>query len=163
RLGQSLPALVIAAACGANLLVLCTYYTNLLRNGGTASWTDAMYPAFRAIGEMDKTAVCTVDWGLTDTLRMYAQGFFPICNAGNPLNEPEREVTLFQISQPGYVFLTHSEGNESFPGITGRFVEFAGKHGFQRYDRRVFADANGRQTVETFRFSLAVPLPANRR
>jgi len=42
RFGQTLLIAIVTVACAANLLVLSTYYTNLLRNGGTPSWTDAM-------------------------------------------------------------------------------------------------------------------------
>ncbi len=152
RFGLALFIAGVLAACGANLLVLGTYYTNLLRNGGTSSWTDAMYPAFEAIHHMDKEAVCTVDWGFLDSLRMFEQGRTQLCLTADPVNGEGRRGALFQISQPGYVFLTHTEGNESFPGVTARLVRFAESRGFSRINRRYFADSNGRNTVETFQF-----------
>ena len=118
RFGQVLLIATVTVACASNLLVLSTYYTNLLRNGGTPSWTDAMYPALRAIHRMDKTAVCAVDWGFTETVRLFERGRIPIDVVEEPVNEEKRQSTLFLISQPGNVFLTHTDGNESFPGIT---------------------------------------------
>ena len=144
----------MAVACASNLLVLGTYYTNLLRNGGTSSWTDAMYPAFDAIHNMDKEAVCTVDWGFFDTVRLFERGRTPECGVGDPVSDEDKRFDLFYISHPRYVFLTHTEGNESFPGITARFVQFAESKGFRQVNRRVFADTNGRDTVETFQLSL---------
>ena len=144
--------LVIAAACVSNLLVLSTYYTNLLRNGGTSSWTDAMYPALSAIHDMPKEAVCTIDWGFFDTVRLFERGRTPMCAAADPVNEEGRRAELWQIAHPGYVFLTHTEGNESFPGVTDRFLQFAASQGFRPVNRRVFADSNGRETVELFQF-----------
>ena len=102
---------------------------------------------------MDKTAVCTVDWGLTDTLRMFEQGRTPICVTADPVDEEGRRGALFQISQQGYVFLTNTQGSESFPGLTSRFVQFAASQGFRRVQRQVFADSNGRNSVEIFRFA----------
>ena len=69
-----------------------------------------------------------------------------------------KQSALFQVSQPGYVFLTHTAGNESFPGITARFVQFAERNGFRRIHQQVFADTNGRNTVETFQFAPAARL-----
>jgi len=151
RFGSVLLTVIVAVACAANLLVLSTYYTNLLRNGGTSSWTDAMYPALDAIHNMDKEAVCTVDWGFFDTLRLFERGA-PLCGVGDPVNDEDKRFDLFYISNPRYVFLTHTEGNESFPGVTARFVQFAESKGFRQVNRRVFADTNGRNTVETFQF-----------
>jgi 4-amino-4-deoxy-L-arabinose transferase and related glycosyltransferases of PMT family len=152
RYGRLLLIAVAALACIANLLVLSTYYTNLLRNGGTSSWTDAMYPAFDAIHQMDKEGVCTIDWGFFDTLRMFEQGHTPLCIAADPVNEGAQQEALFQVSHPRYLFLTHTQGSESFPGVTERFVHFAESKGFECRERRVFADSNGRSTVEIFRF-----------
>jgi 4-amino-4-deoxy-L-arabinose transferase-like glycosyltransferase len=152
RCGRAFLIAVVVAAGSANLLVLSAYYTNLLRNGGTSSWTDAMYPAFNAIHQMDKEAVCTIDWGFRDTLRMFERGG-QMCDAADPVDREGRQVAMFQVSKPTYVFLTHTEGNESFPGITARFVRFAETKGFRRINRHVYADTNGRTTVETFQFA----------
>jgi 4-amino-4-deoxy-L-arabinose transferase-like glycosyltransferase len=157
RYGRAMVIAIVAVACAANLLVLSTYYTNLLRNGGTSSWTDAMYPAFDAIDKMDKEAVCTVDWGFFDTVRLFERGRTPMCGVGDPVNDEEKRFDLFYVSHPRYVYLTHTEGNESFPGITARFVQFAESKGFRRVNQQVFADTNGRNTVEIFRFAPASP------
>lgn len=139
---------LIAVACAANLLVLSTYYTNLLRNGGTASWTDAMYPAFEAIHTMPKEAVCPIDWGFFDSLRMVERGRLPMCVAAEP-----GEAELDQISHPGYVFLTHTDGNEQYPGINARFLSYAESQGFEKVNRQVFKDSNGREMVEIFQLA----------
>jgi hypothetical protein len=154
RHGSAWLAAVLSVVCGANLLVLSTYYTNLLRNGGTASWTEAMYPALGAIHSGD--IVCTIDWGFFDTVRLFERGRTPLCQAADPVDDNGKRFALYQISQSGYVFLTHTEGNESFPGITGRLVRFAESSGFQRVRRQAFADANGRETVELFQFEKGV-------
>jgi len=155
KFGRALLIVVVAVACAANLLVLSTYYTNLLRNGGTSSWTDAMYPAFDAIHKMDKEAVCTVDWGFFDTLRLFERGRTPMCGVSDPVTDEDKRFDLFYIAHPRYVFLTHTDGNESFPGMTARFVQFAEAKGFRRVNQQVFADTNGRNTVEIFRFAQA--------
>jgi hypothetical protein len=155
RWGEALLSAVVGIACVANVLVLSTYYTNLLRNGGTAVWTDAMYPAFDAIRKMDKDTVCAVDWGFLDTLRLLEQGRIGLCAAPDPADETVRRFALFQIAEPRYIFLSHTEGSESFPGITARFVRFAESQGYRQVDRQLFADSNGRKTVEVFRFAPA--------
>src|SRR5207245_2680089 len=116
----------------------------LLRNGGTSSWTEAMYPALDAIHAMPKDGVCTIDWGFIDTLRLFERGRTPLCLAGDPVDEDGQRSVLYQISHPGFIFLTHTERNESFPGTTARFVGFAEEHGYRRVNTRVFSDSNGR-------------------
>lgn len=156
RPGRAILTVLMIFACSRNLLVLSTYYTNLLRNGGTSTWTDGMYPALRFIGSTPRTAVCTIDWGFIETLRMYERGR-NICVTSDPVDAEGRRIALYQLAQPGYLFLTHTEGQETFPGVTARFVEFAGKNGFRRINHRVFSDSNGRKTVEVFQFARAAP------
>ncbi len=153
RFGRAALVALIAAACAANLAVLNTYYAKLLLNGGTPSWTDAMYPALDAIHKMPKEGVCVIDWGFYDTVRLFERGRTELCSAAEPGDEEGRRIELQQISHPKYVFLTHTEGNESFPGITARYLQFAEDAGFRRVNRQVFADSNGRDTVEIFQFA----------
>lgn len=153
RRGRLALAMIVSAACLSNLMVLGTYYTNMFRYGGTSSWTDAMYPALASIRTEKKKAVCTVDWGFLDTLRLYEQGRTSLCLAGDPRDEEGRRTALFQISRPGYLFLTHTAGNETVVGSTARFVAFAEENGYQQTNHRVFRDSNGRPTVETFQFA----------
>ena len=153
RFGAVLLAALLAVAVFANLLVLNTYYTCLLRNGGTSSWTDAMYPAFEAIHKQPKEAICTIDWGFFDTVRLFEQGHTTLCAAPDPVDDASRAGALRQIQHPGYIFLTHTAGNETFVGMTGRFLAVAREAGFQVVARQRFRDSNGRETVEVFRFS----------
>jgi hypothetical protein len=153
KFGRAALAAAVAAICAANLAVLNTYYAKLLLNGGTSSWTDAMYPALDAIHNMPKDGVCTIDWGFYDTVRLFERGRTELCSAADPVDDEGRRTELWQISHPLWVFLTHTEGKESFPGITARYVRFAESTGFRRVNRRIFADSNGRTTVEIFQFA----------
>ena len=153
RFGRAALVALVAAACAANLAVLNTYYADLLLNGGTPSWTDAMYPALDTIHKMPKDGVCVIDWGFYDTVRLFERGRTELCAAAEPVDDEGRRIDLWQISHPRYVFLTHTEGNESFPGMTARYVQFAENSGFRRVNRQVFADTNGRNTVEVFQFA----------
>ncbi len=153
RWGRGPLIVVVSVAAAANLLVLSSYYTNLLRNGGTSSWTDAVYPALQTIHTMPKEAVCTIDWGFLDTVRLFERGRTQLCLAADPVDDAGQQAEVWQISHPEYVFITHTEGNESFPGVTARFLDFAQRSGFRRIKRQVFADSNGRETVEMFQFT----------
>ncbi|MBC7927316.1 MAG: hypothetical protein H7039_16830 [Bryobacteraceae bacterium] len=163
RLSRALLTSLVVLCCAANLLVLTTYYTYLIRNGGTDSWTEAMYPALATIRSMDKAAIGVVDWGFFDTVRLSEQGQSPIFPVEDPATGSEANV-LQQIQTKNAVFLSHSEGHESFPGITARLVAFAGQHGYMRTDVQKFFDYNGRYTVQTFRFrkGLELSAPASR-
>jgi cytochrome b len=152
KFGRALLIAVISAAAIVNILVLSTYYTNLVKGGGTASWTDAVYPALAATVKMHKN-VCTIDWGFGSTVRMYAQGRTEVCEIAIPDSEEGRRAALEQISRPGYVFLTHTEGNELFPGRNAAILMLAKEQGYIPVNRRVFEDSNGRPTVEIFEFA----------
>jgi hypothetical protein len=152
RRGGLLLAIVIGAACVWNLAVTATWYTNLLRYGGVPAWTDAIYPASDALRNTTAEKVCLVEWGFFDTLNSFHQGRLPLCITDDPVTDDSRRYASMQISNPNYVFLTHTPKNRIEPERTDRFLKFAEEQGFRRTDLRTFADSNGRPVVELFRF-----------
>lgn len=147
--------LFVLACCVSNLLVLATYYRFLIRNGGTDSWTEAMYPSLAYIRSTDKSAVGVVDWGFLDTVRLSEQGRTPIFALEDPATASDKDVLRRIVETPNIVFISHSDGHETFPGITARLFAFAELHGYTPADVRKFFDYNGRYTVRTFRFQKA--------
>lgn len=149
RNGAMLASFLVGVACCANLLVISTYYKNMLRNGGSVAWTDAIYPAFDALPNMQPEYVCIIDWGLYEPLRLLHRGRLRLCNAA----DPDHDLPFFrrQAGNPNFVFLTHTKGNEFRPGLTERFLARAKAEGFAPSFRKVFYDYNGRPIIEVFK------------
>ena len=150
-------AACIAIACLASLAVLGTYYTNMLRNGATVEWSDAIYPASRALPEMKPSFVCALDWGFWESLRFLHRGRLGLCSAVDP--QQDAATAKRQLTDPDMVYITHVKGAEMMRGgLTERFVAFAESEGYRKRNQRVFHDYNGRPIIEIFK--LFRPQPA---
>lgn len=145
-------AVLVTSVCLLNLVVISTWYTNLLRNGGNVAWSDAIYPATDALERMPKERVCMVEWGMLDNVRALLEGNVSLCVTADPANPNERDDALWQINAPGTIFITHSRAQETEPGRTERLVKFAAERGYRRTPVQTFADSHGRPVFEIFRF-----------
>ena len=150
-------AACVGIACLSSLAVLGTYYTNMLRNGSTVEWSDAIYPASRALPEMKPSYVCALDWGFFESLRFLHRGRVGLCSAVDP--QQDAETAKRQLSDPEMVYIAHVNGAEMLPGgLSERFVAFAASEGYRKRNQRVFHDYNGRPIIEIFK--LFRPQPA---
>lgn len=148
RGGAALMALV-SLVCFSNLMVTNTYYTSMLRNGGTVAWSDAIFPAALALPAMHPSQVCVVDWGVFENIRLLQRGRIPMCVAVDPEAAPE--ILKRQIADPNALFIGHVKGLEFNPGSTDKLMEFAKAEGYSMSFHRVFPDYNGRPIIEVFK------------
>ena len=144
-------AAVVALVCFSNLLVTGTYYRNILRNGGTVAWSDAIFPASQALPSMRPSQLCTVDWGFFETIRLLHRGRIQMCVAVDADTAPD--ILKRQIADPNAVFMGHVKGMEFDAGATGKLMRFAEAQGYSQSFRRVFFDYNGRPIIEVFKLS----------
>lgn len=149
RAGTPLLALVVGLACTSSVLVIGTYYRNMLRNGGTTAWSDAVYPAAEALLQTRPRFVCFLDWGFHDSIRLLQRGQIESCEAVDP--ESDLETAKRQISNREIVFMAHTPGNEIQPERTDRFMKFAVAEGYRKTEERIFYDYNGRPMIEVFK------------
>ena len=152
RLGLPLLVAAVLVVCVSNVLVLSSFYTNMLRNGGTRAWTEAVWAAADEIRRLKPSELCVVDWGFFETIRLLHRGETALCVADDPVTEDARKYALIQIADPGRMFISHTEGNEMIEGATKRLQDFAAGHGYRVTDLRIYKDFNGRSMVQTFRF-----------
>ena len=98
--GAPLLAGAVGIVCCVNLLVTSTYYTNMLRNGGNAAWSDAIYSFSEALPGLRPSYVCVLDWGFYEPIRLLHRGRITPCVAAEPEREPEyaRKNRLNQTS-----------------------------------------------------------------
>ena len=156
--GRAVLAGVIGIACAWNLVVTNTWYSNLLRFGGVPAWTDAIYPLSDAMKTTKAEWVCLIEWGFYDNLNGFHQGKLPICITDDPTTPEASKYALMQISNPKILYVTHAPKHAIEKDRTVRYLAFAEANGYRRVDFRHFADSNGRDVVETFRFEKAPTL-----
>lgn len=161
RLGRAgVPAIaaVTALLMGAGLLLINEYYSRLARNGGSVTWTDAIFPLTDYLKGVPAKAVFSLDWGFLDSLRMLSENQVPV-RVGeqyllNPeLTEGDRSRLQVMIADPGDLFITHPEGREFYPGLAKKLVQFSATAGYRQQILAVIADSNGRPMFRVFRFA----------
>ena len=135
-----------------SLLVTFVWYSELLRYGGNAAWTEAIGSVAASL-QSHRGRVCTLDWGFFDNLRAYGRGRYTMCVTEDPSNPEVQKYTLHDISDRDVIFIAHTSGHEIEAGRAIRIVDFARANGFRQTDRKLFHDANGRATIETFRLT----------
>jgi hypothetical protein len=156
--GRAVLAAVVGIACAWNLVVTNTWYSNLLRFGGVPAWTDAIYPLSDAMKTAKAEWVCLIEWGFYDNLNGFHQGKLPLCITDDPTTPEASKYALMQISNPNILYVTHAPKHAIEKDRTVRYLAFAEANGFRRVHVRHFADSNGRDVVETFRFEKAPSL-----
>jgi len=152
RYGTAMLAAGVTLIAAANVLVTATYYRNQIRNGGTASWTDAIYGLTETLRRIDAKQVNLVDWAYFDTIRLLHKGRIALGVATAPVSETDRAFVRSQVSNPENLFAGPAQGRGSGDGPTERFVSFAAQEGYRRRLIGVFADRNGRPMIELFQF-----------
>lgn len=153
--GRALLAGVVGIACAWNLIVTNTWYSNLIRFGGVPAWTDAIYPLSDSLRSANAQWVCLIEWGFYDNLNALHTGKLPLCITDDPTTEETRKYALLQIANPKILYVTHARKHAIEKERNDRYLAFAEQNGFRRVDLRHFADSNGRDVVEVFRFEKA--------
>jgi len=151
RLGKAgLPAVaaVVVLLAGSDLLVTNEYYAVMLRNGGSVTWTSAVFTLSGYMKSQQATNVFCVDWGIMDSLRLLNRGRLPLRWGGD---EPDSELASL-LADPGSIFLGHAAGREVFPGKTAALTARAARLGFSREVMAEIGDSFGRPMYEVFRF-----------
>lgn len=155
RVGASALVAGTVVLCFANVALTATYYSNMLRYGGSVGWTEAFAPFSDYLASEPPEVVCIVDWGFFDNLRLMHEGRLQLCIANDPTSDENKRYARMQIGRPGTVFVSHTEGNEFSPGAQKRLVEFATEEGYRKVAAKIFKDLNGRPTIELFRLERA--------
>jgi len=148
---------IVAAVAGSGLLVTNEYYSQLVRNGPTETWTDAIYPLSDCLRRVKARGVFINDWGMFDNLGMLNRGKLPLLEGSDPLTKPQlnpedKRRVLERISEPEFIFVAHPDEIELFKGVNARLRALAAEAGYRRVNIAEIADRNGRKTFEVFRF-----------
>jgi len=157
RAGLPVAAAILAVSMASGALQINEYYRHAWRNGGSASWTEAIYPLARYAAGAKASAIYGVDWGILDSLRLIGEGQLPLDPVFGAIS-PDLEAgdlprVMKALADPNALFLTHSTQFEFFAGRNEKLIKIAGTAGYRSDMVASFSDSFGRPIFEAYRFA----------
>jgi hypothetical protein len=153
--GVRVLTLLVVAAVTDNLMVINHYEADLITNGTTVLWTDAVYPLVTYLEYLKVRKVIAVDWGYATTLSLFSDGEMPLHDIGSMLlgpSDPEAAWIGSLVRDPSNVFVNYTEGGEQFIGVRSRLASIAAKSGVRPEVLATIADRNRRPRFEITRY-----------
>lgn len=150
RLGA--PALACAAALVivSSLLVTNEYYAKLVRNGGSPTWSAAVFPLAERLKGSGAAHVFCTDWGYLDTLILLTRNQPPVRDGIGPVTDAA--AMQWALGDPSNLFVEHSKEAEVNAGSGEKFAEAAAKFGRGPRLIATIADGYGRNIFNIYRF-----------
>ena len=137
-----------ALLCGSNVAVTNQYYADLIRNGPTVRWTDAMDPLQRYLTDLHARQIVAADWGFMETMNLLSEGELPMVYADTGSDQAVNAL----LRDPQNVFVAHSPGLAYHPGERAALEDAARRENYQEEPLTTIHDRNGRPTFDVFRF-----------
>jgi len=148
-------ASLVAVLCVSNLAVINQHHAQLVRNGASTVWTDAIMKLPQALRRAHASAIFATDWGMIDNLLLLSRGGLPMRVGGDSLKEaPQPEdwaAVRQQLSGEGHVFLAWVDGREVTPGKNARLHRMSAQLGYELEVVEIVADRNGRPAFQVLR------------
>jgi hypothetical protein len=141
-------AAVTLLLCGSSLAVTNQYYTELIRNGPTMRWTDAMDPLQRFLTDMHARRIYVADWGITETMNLLSEGALPIRQADLTSDDGIRAM----LNDSRNVFVAHAKGVAMHPNERAALEDLALRDEYVEEPVATIMDRNGRPAFDVFRF-----------
>jgi hypothetical protein len=147
RAGAPVLAVLAVVLVGSNLLVLNEYHVMMARNGGSVSWSDAIFPLTERLEQSRTPAVFCVDWGIQDSLRLVGRGTLTTYDLTGAPDNPA------VFADPAYLFVGRPKEMEVFQGNAARLAAAAAAAGYRNDRVEAIPDSFGRPTFEVYRFT----------
>jgi hypothetical protein len=162
RAGMPAVAVILALLVGSDVLVTNEYFRMSIRNGGSRTWSDALFPLSDVLMARHPAVVYCADWNILESLRLLDRGALPLRVGMDPVPAPgmipsDQPGLLDMIAMPDAVWVTHAPDFEFFPDIRPKWDRFAAAAGYERRLLQVIRDTHGRPTFELYRFEKAAP------
>ena len=162
RLGRAgLPVLAAAlmAVCGSGLVVLNQYLAQLVQNGPTAVWTDAIDPLSAYLRTSPARHMYVPDWGIIGSLRLLNGGKLPLDPApGEIAGDPKSHARAVKaLAAEDAVFIAHTPENEVFDGDKARMDALARLAGHRPEVLKLIADRHSRPIFQVYRYVAVAP------
>ncbi len=158
RVGRVVAPLVVAAICARGLLSTNVQLSQLIRNGATSAWTDAIFPLSDYVSPVRAERYALLDWGMSSPLRLLHRGRLHLEWAADQLTAAEatdqtRAAFRRMAEAPGRVYIMHTAPFEIFTGVNARLAELLAGEGFRKQPLAVIPDSHGREVFEVFRIA----------
>jgi hypothetical protein len=143
--------------CTLGVLVTNEYHAQIVRNGGTAAWSAALFPLSDDLRARAPKAVFCMDWGMLNSLQLLHQGRIPLYPGSDPvfpqhdLTAADRRLIEGMLAEPDAVFVAHTPDAESFAGANERLIQAAADLGYRRELLAAIPDGYGRRIFEVYR------------
>ncbi len=148
-------ALLVAVLCLSNLMVINQHHAQLVRNGASTIWTDAILKLPGVLQRTHASAILATDWGMIDNVYLLSRGALPMWVGGDSLKESPQpadwEALRRQLSGEGHIFVAWAKGREVTPGQNARLRKMAAQLGFELEVIETVTDRNGRAAFEVLR------------
>ena len=155
RHGAQAAACALVAIVAANLLLINQHYSDLVTNGTSAIWTDAIYPLHNYLDSVSASRIVTTDWGYATTLCLLSDGEIPLDDISYTLLGPSVGDSAWirsLIEDERNVFVDHTAPDEQFPAARQRLESIAALSGRTRVLVAVIRDRNQRPRFEVVRY-----------
>src|SRR5260370_22494299 len=155
RHGAQAAACALVAMLAANLLLINQHYSDLVTNGTSAIWTDAIYPLHNYLDSVSASRIVTTDWGYATTLCLLSDGEIPLDDISYTLLGPSVGDSAWirsLIEDERNVFVDHTAPDEQFPAARQRLESIAALSGRTRVFVVVIRDRNQRPRFEVVRY-----------
>jgi hypothetical protein len=155
RHGVRAAASVLVVVVATNLLLINQYYSDLVTNGTTVIWTDAIYPLFNYLDSVSASRIVTTDWGYAATLCLLSDGEMPLDDISYTLLGPsvaEAARIRALVEDPRNVFVDHIAPGEQFPAAREHLGSIAAQAGRTAEVIAVIKDRNQRPRFEIVRY-----------
>ena len=139
---------VTVVLCGSNLAVTNQYYAELIRNGPTMRWTDAMDPLHRFLTQTQARRIYVADWGIIETMNLLSEGSLPMYYAGTTSDDSIRAL----LRDSTGVFVAHAKGAAIHPQEREALEQVAQREEYVEEPVATIVDRNGRPAFDVFRF-----------
>jgi hypothetical protein len=137
------------------MLLINQYYCNLVTNGTSVIWTDAIYPLFKSLDSVSASRIVTTDWGYATTLCLLSDGAMPLDDISYTLLGPsvaEAAWIRSLVEDPQNVFVDHIAPGEQFPAVREHLASIAAQAGRTAEVIAVIKDRNQRPRFEIVRY-----------
>jgi hypothetical protein len=150
--GRIAVAALVIVIGGSGLLVTNQSLCQLIRNGTTTIWTDAIFPLNAELRQHRTRHMFAMDWGIVDIIRAMNRGQLAVWYTADTLFPTFDENELKRVFELNGLFITHCEGREVYAGINGKLRAGAEKLGYRPMLLKTIADRNGRPIFDISEF-----------
>ncbi len=150
RFGTPAVAAATAMVLATFLLVTNEYYVKLVRNGGSPTWSAAVFPLAESLKNTGAAHVFCTDWGFLETLVLLNRNL-PVLRDGVGAVTDAASMK-WAMDDPSNLIVEHTKEAEVYAGEGEKFNEAAAKYGRHPEVVGTIPDGYGRNIFTILRF-----------